>query len=534
MTTSFSTPTRSGFMLDSAMPSQIFVSSVQKELAAERRAVKDFVEGDPLLRRFFEVFLFEDLPASGRRADQVYLGEVDRSPVYVGLFGNDYGFEDAAGVSPTEREFDRAGVGEKERLVFIKGTKDDTRHAKMRALLKKAGGEVVRRRFESIPELTAALYASLVEHLERHGDIRSLPFDAAACARATLDDLAPEKMTAFLRRARSRRDFALDATTPFRDALQHLDLLDHDRPSHAAMLLFGARPQRFLPTSHVKCLHFHGTEIHKPIPSYQLYEGSVFDLVDHAVDFVMAKLHRAVGTRAHSTEAPLLYELPPDAVREAIVNAVAHRDYASNGSVQVMLFADRLEVWNPGHLPPPLTPEALRTPHASLPHNPLIAKPLFLAGYIEHAGTGTLDMIKLCADADLPGPEFRHDHGQFVQTLWRDTLTPAVLAGLALNERQHRAVAHLRIHRRITNADFQRLVAAPRRTAARDLMGMVEMGLLEQTGSGRGVAYVLRKRATIVPNVPSPKPKEKRAQNGPKAPTPKPGRKRTRSSRSRE
>ena len=87
---------------------RIFISSVQKELAGERRALKDYIHGDPLLRRFFEVFLFEDLPASDRRADEVYLAEVDRAGIYLGLFGRDYGSEDAAGISPTEREFDRA------------------------------------------------------------------------------------------------------------------------------------------------------------------------------------------------------------------------------------------------------------------------------------------------------------------------------------------------------------------------------------------------------------------------------------------
>ena len=78
----------------------LFVSSVQKELEAERRALKDFVESDPLLRRYLTAFLFEDLPASDRRADEVYLDEVDRCSVYVALFGKEYGFEDADGVSP--------------------------------------------------------------------------------------------------------------------------------------------------------------------------------------------------------------------------------------------------------------------------------------------------------------------------------------------------------------------------------------------------------------------------------------------------
>jgi hypothetical protein len=89
----------------------IFISSVQKEFAAERKALKQYIQGHALLRRFFEVFLFEDLPDSEGRADNVYLDQVDRCSIYLGLFGNEYGFEDAGGVSPTEREFDRATAG---------------------------------------------------------------------------------------------------------------------------------------------------------------------------------------------------------------------------------------------------------------------------------------------------------------------------------------------------------------------------------------------------------------------------------------
>lgn len=101
------------------------------------------------------------------------------------------------------------------------------------------------------------------------------------------------------------------------------------------------------------------------------------------------------------------------------VNAVAHRDYTSNASVQVMLFADRLEVWNPGELPRPPTFEALRRAHPSISRNPLIAEPLYLAGYIERAGSGTLDMIAKLRGAGLPEPEFRQDGGIFVQALRR-------------------------------------------------------------------------------------------------------------------
>ena len=173
--------------------------------------------------------------------------------------------------------------------------------------------------------------------------------------------------------------------------------------------------------------------------------------------------------------ASIAGRLPPDKAHtpaeppSVIVNAVAHRDYASSASVQVMLFADRLEVWNPGELPPSLTLAQLRVPHASIPHNPLISEPLFLAHYVERAGTGTLDMIALCREAGLPEPDFRQDGGQFVQTLWRDWLTGAVLSALALSSRQTEAVRHLKMHGQITNAESRTLTGLTPKTAARDL-----------------------------------------------------------------
>ena len=398
---------------------RIFISSVQKELSEERRALAEFVRHDPLLRRFFDVFLFEDLPSSDRRADDVYLEEVRRCTLYVGLFGHEYGRPGAGGRSPTEQEFDRATELGRTRLIFVKGEGDAGRDRRMADLIGKAGAQLIRRRFVGVSDLTAAFYASLVEHLERTGRLRTRPFDAAACPDATLADISAENVANFLARAKAERGYPLGAKTPIRKALAHLNLLDGSHPSHAAVLLFGKRPQRFLLTSEVKCAHFHGTEVSKPIPSYHVYKGTVFELIDQALDFVMSKIASEVGTRAAGPRAPVSYELPREAVAEAIVNAVAHRDYASNASVQVMLFADRLEVWNPGELPASLTVEDLRKPHASIPRNPLIAEPLFLARYAEKAGSGILDMIARCKAAGVKAPAFRQDGGAFVQTLWR-------------------------------------------------------------------------------------------------------------------
>lgn len=199
-----------------------------------------------------------------------------------------------------------------------------------------------------------------------------------------------------------------------------------------------------------------------------------------------------MGTREQGPQAPVEYELPKQAMAEAVINAVAHRDYTSNASVQVMLFADRVEVWNPGELPPGLAPEKLRLPHPSIPRNPLIAEPLYLTHYIEKAGTGTLDMIARCREASLPEPNFRQDGGQWVVTLWRDWLTDEVMTSMDLSEKQRQALAFVKTNGRITNKDYRELTGVIIRTASRDLDDLVRKGVFKKVGTtGRSTNYVL-------------------------------------------
>lgn len=465
------------------MIDRIFISSVQKELAEERRAIRDYVRGDALLHRFFDVFLFEDLPASDRRTDDVYLEEVGRCSIYMGIFGNEYGSPDLSGLSPTEREFDHATAYGKTRLIFIKEGDDARRHPMMLKLIAKAGAQLIRRRFVGVPDLEAALYASLVENLERTGRLRTRPFDASACQGATLTDISKEAVKWFLSVARQERQYPLSESTSPAKALAHLNLLDSGKPSHAAILLFGKQPQHFLVTSELKCMHFHGTEVRKPIPSYQIYRGTVFKLVDQAVDFVMSKISRTVGTRAEGPQAPVEYELPREAVAEAIVNAVAHRDYTSNASVQVMLFADRLEVWNPGELPPPLTIEQLHRPHASIPRNPLIAESMFLAHYAEKAGSGILDIIARCKQANLPDPVFHQEAGQFIQTLWRPKLAVTQIVGTKLALSGHQVKILEKCTEETALVDLMAIAKRTDRTKFRHqvLQPLLRDGLIEMT-----------------------------------------------------
>ena len=473
---------------------RIFVSSVQKEFGQVRLDLKAFLLGDAVLRRFVsEVFLFEELSAADRPADQVYLAEVERCDIYLGIFGYDYGYEDEKGISPTEREFDHATRHGKTRLVYVWGLDDERRAPKMQQLVRKASSGLIRRRIDDASALRAEVYASLVDHLDALGALRVPPFDTAACDRAGLKDLSRKRISWFLETARRERGFPLKPNTATEALLTHLNLLDGGKPTNAALLLFGNDPQRFHRTAETKCVHCHGTEYRRPFASLQVYGGDLFAQADQTLDFVLAKINRAIGTRAASITAPATYELPPDAVGEAIVNAIAHRDYHSNASVEVRLFADRLEVWNPGSLPGTLTFDSLRKDHPSVPYNPLLAESLYLARYIERVGSGTQTMIELCREAGLPEPQFEQREGFFVTTLWRDWLTDAVLAGFNLNHRQLAGLALLRAEGRLASARYQEETGVSRQTATRDLEDMVEKGILERRGERRGAFYIRAK-----------------------------------------
>ena len=399
------------------MTIKVFISSVQTEFAEARRMLVDYIRQDALLCKFFEPFIFEELPAIDITAPQAYIREAKSCDIYLGIYGANYGYEDIEGISPTEREYDAAKENGSYRMIFIKQVSE--RQEKEAAFIHKVEQDVVRRSFTDNDELRSAVYAALVRYLEEKDYLHILPWDATCHRTATLDNIDERKVERFVNLAREKRSFPLSMADGKEEILRHLDLMSDDgRLTNAALLLFAKRPQHFFITSQVKCAQFYGTEMTKPIPYMQIFEGNIFELIDQAVAFVIGHVDVSVSGRDNGPEADIRAELPIKAVTEAIVNAVVHRDYNSNGSVQVMLFRDRLEVWNPGHLPYGITPEMLYSTHRSIPRNPILAKPAYLAGYIEQMGTGTTDVIDRCRDWGLKDPAFiqRED---FTTIIWR-------------------------------------------------------------------------------------------------------------------
>ncbi len=325
----------------------------------------------------------------------------------------------------------------------------------------------------------------IVELSRRRGDIK---FDEEICEGAAIEDIDEEKVRWFLRRARARRNYPLDENTPVDKVLIHLNLLRNGKLTNAAVLLFGKNPQRFHIQAEVKCLQLAGTEIAKPFPSYHIYNGNLFEQIDKAIEFVLGSIKFSVPRPIGGRE----FEIPEFVIQEAIVNAVAHRDYHSNAGVQVMVFTDRIEIWNPGALPSYLTVESLKKPHTSYPRNPLLAEHLYLTEYIQKAGSGTIEMVKQCKKKGLPEPEFIQEMGQFIIKIWRDIFTESYLLGLGLNERQMKAVMYVKENGWIANRIHKGMFNITDRMALMDLSGLCEKKIFKRIGkTGRKTRYIL-------------------------------------------
>lgn len=325
--------------------------------------------------------------------------------------------------------------------------------------------------------------------------------DARPCAGADLEDLDPARIEAYREELERRRPGSPLVRRPDRELLAEIGALassrDRVQPTLTGILFFGRDPQHFYPSFTITFLHFAGTSTARATADDPLYldnrefRGTLPAMIDGVRAAVYEKLSKqAVLEGFVRQDVP---EYPEFAYREAIVNAVGHRDYAVDGSfIQVRLFADRLEVQSPGGLGGHLTVDNIA--YEQFTRNPHIVRLLEEFGYVERRGLGVDQMIHSMAGAGLEPPVFENRGSSFWVTLkGRPPTRPLPdLSGLGLNDRQARAVAYLRTHSRLTNRDYQQEFGVSERTALYDLQGLVQAGLALPVSSGRGRYYILR------------------------------------------
>lgn len=318
---------------------------------------------------------------------------------------------------------------------------------------------------------------------------KKLNWDELTCEEAGLECIDEEKFGWFLKEGIKQRGLNLSEDSPLEEVLVRLKLLRKGKLTNAALLLFSKEPI-FL-QSEIKCIRFSGNEPIKPYIDFQTIEQNVFDLINLTEDFILRNIRKSIWLIPDKVQREEKYEYPPDAIREAIVNALAHRDYESVSKVQVRVFDNRIEIWSPGKLPDDITIDDLKREHRSVPRNPLLFKQLFLVKYVEDVGGGTLDMIKQCRDWEIPEPVFDHITGAFVVTF---RLPPALdnLEKLGLNQRQIQAIDYVMKKGSITNREYTFLNNISRKTATTDLTQLVTKGIVIRVGDGkRALHYIL-------------------------------------------
>ena len=171
--------------------------------------------------------------------------------------------------------------------------------------------------------------------LEKHRD--RLYFDSQICKEATLGDIDKEKIRWFLRKAKVERSLDIDSSASSTEALKRLNLLIDNKPTNTAILMFGKNPQRFFIQSEVRCARFKGIEAVKPFIDMKVINGSIYEQIDQAEKFILFNIKKSAWIEEGKIERQEKWEYPPDAIREAIINAIAHRDYNSPANMHISI-----------------------------------------------------------------------------------------------------------------------------------------------------------------------------------------------------
>lgn len=267
-------------------------------------------------------------------------------------------------------------------------------------------------------------------------------------------------------------------------------------PTYAALLLFGRQPQRWLPNATILAARFSGRTLTDHFIKQEI-RGTLPDQLLQAEAFLRDNLRsvvRLVGL-AHQERR----EYPLEALRELLVNAVAHRDYNIQGdNIHIYIFADRIEIHSPGELPGPVNLDNLL--EARFSRNPVIMQVLADMGFVERLGYGLNRVVEVMQRDHLGPPRFEETAGMFRVTLHGAASAPASAVDLssyqdlALNPRQEQALAFLLARRRITNRDYQeQCPGVHAETLRRDLVDLVERGLLIKVGDKRATYYILKR-----------------------------------------
>ncbi|AMV32072.1 hypothetical protein VN12_08110 [Pirellula sp. SH-Sr6A] len=281
------------------------------------------------------------------------------------------------------------------------------------------------------------------------------------------------------------------SVTNTEDVLLRLNLVIDGRPIQAAVVAFGSHLLPWYPQCSLRVARFKGVTKDEVLDQRKV-SGHAFLLLDEASKF----LGKQLPIRGTLQEGQLRRQdkplYPILALREALVNALCHRDYSiSGGAVSVALFEDRLEIASTGSLPSGVSVADLKRDHFSQPRNPMLADIFYRWGLIELWGSGTQRIIRLCVESGCPEPQFEERAGEFVVRFLAPNYAPSVPPGLDLSDRQARILALFQSNPVRSLREIRESIDAnlSDSTIRGELNRLREFGLVEAVGVGRGAFW---------------------------------------------
>jgi ATP-dependent DNA helicase RecG len=321
----------------------------------------------------------------------------------------------------------------------------------------------------------------------------NLSWDEIGVSNATYDDIDVETVSRFVIRAKEYNRLSSEADSKnIKQLFQNLKLLTKDGElTRAAILLFGKEPTRFFNCSTLKIGRFRGTDPTDLIIQDKI-EGNLFVIFEKTIDFLKAKYLLSPISYQGMQRVETL-EIPDRAIREAILNALIHRDYTSSTAISLRIYDPTVSIWNVGELEN-LNIKDLSVEHDSFPRNPLIADIFYRAGFIEAWGRGTLTIIEETTKSGLPEPAFKIRQGGLEVIFQRNPMRLSdkeeVKQNLQISERQRKAIDYMRQHGNISNKIYQEINNVSKPTATRDLKKLVLLEIIKKTGtSGENIKY---------------------------------------------
>ncbi|MEN6619740.1 MAG: ATP-binding protein [Rikenellaceae bacterium] len=325
-----------------------------------------------------------------------------------------------------------------------------------------------------------ALDKFLLQKQGKHWDGVSIPNVSVA-------DLKPETFDFFRNKGIKSKRLDSDVLTDTNEVLlNNLKLTDNGYLKRAAILLFHPDPEKFVSGAYIK-IGFFRTD--SDLLFQDVINGNLFEQVEKTMDLLLTKYTKALISYEGLTRVET-YEYPKDALREALLNAVAHKDYTGPYPIQISVYPDKIMIWNYGKLPENWTVEDLQDKHSSQPRNPDIATAFFRSGYVESWGRGMDKMKNLCQEAKIPAPQFSCKGNDFWTVFRKDIYNKEDLSKLGLNERQIDALVYFKSKGRVTSTEYAEKYSISDRTARRDLSELTEKKLLKNEGDTNLSKYI--------------------------------------------